>query len=100
MYPRGPVWLDRIGPDYANEHLCEKIFLKSVDKLSKFCYNITIVKENRKEKTMLLCELDVMEYAVTMEEAVVDEDFFDYKVEDDFDECGYNPYMGCYDFDC
>lgn len=27
-----------------------------------------------------------------------DEDFEDY--EDDVDECGYNPYMGCYDFDC
>ena len=54
---------------------------------------------------MLLCELDVMEYAVTMEEAVVgddylSEDFFDDEVEDDFDECGYNSYMGCYDFDC
>ena len=24
----------------------------------------------------------------------------DYDYEDDFDECGYNPYMGCYDFDC
>lgn len=40
---------------------------------------------------MLLCELDVMEYAVTMEEAVVGDDylsdeFFDYEVEDDFDE--------------
>lgn len=20
--------------------------------------------------------------------------------EPDYDECGYNPYMGCYDFDC
>lgn len=27
-----------------------------------------------------------------------DEDFSDY--EDDVDECGFNPYMGCYDFDC
>lgn len=27
-----------------------------------------------------------------------DENFEDY--EDDVDECGYNPYMGCYDFDC
>ena len=50
-----------------------------------------------------------------MEEAVVGddylaEDFFDYEVEDDFDEyyhdhdefyeVGFNPYMGCYDFDC
>ena len=47
---------------------------------------------------MLMCELDVMEYAVTMEEVEVDEDFFDY--EPDVDECGFNPYMGCYDFDC
>lgn len=47
---------------------------------------------------MLMCELDVMEYAVTMEDIEVDEDFFDY--EPDVDECGYNPYMGCYDFDC
>lgn len=49
---------------------------------------------------MLNCELDVMEYAVTMEEVEVDEEFFDYEVEDDFDESGYDPYMGCYDFDC
>lgn len=34
---------------------------------------------------MLTCELDVMEYAVTMEEVEVDEDFFDYEVEEDFD---------------
>ena len=47
---------------------------------------------------MLMCELDVMEYAVAMEEVEVDEDFFDY--EPDVDECGFNPYMGCYDFDC
>ena len=64
---------------------------------------------------MLLCELDVMEYAVTMEEVEVDNDLFDYEVEDDdeqwggpddnpdwddYDEMGYNPYMGCYDYDC
>ena len=53
---------------------------------------------------MLRCELDVMEYAVTMETELleefdeVEEDFFDY--EPDYDECGFNPYMGCYDFDC
>ena len=81
-----------------------KNFLKVVDKLPKLCYNITIVKENRKEKTMLMCELDVMEYAVTMEEALIEElnDFDDFYEEilDRYDECGYNPYMGCYDFDC
>lgn len=27
-----------------------------------------------------------------------EEDFEDW--EPDVDECGYNPYMGCYDFDC
>ena len=27
-----------------------------------------------------------------------DEDIFEY--DDDFIECGYNPYMGCYDYDC
>ena len=46
---------------------------------------------------MLLCELDVMEYAVTMEESAEDFDEVDF---DDVDECGFNPYMGCYDFDC
>ena len=47
---------------------------------------------------MLLCELDVMEYTVTMEEIEVDKDFFDY--EPDFNECGFDPYVGCYDFNC
>ena len=49
---------------------------------------------------MLTCELDVMEYAVTMEEELIEEldDFDDF--DDYFDEVGYNPYMGCYDFDC
>ena len=54
---------------------------------------------------MLYEELDVMEYAVTMEEACLDktfeelgDEFFNY--EPDVDECGFNPYMGCYDFDC
>lgn len=52
---------------------------------------------------MLRCELDVMEYAITMETLVLEGDE---PVEDDFDdepyfdECGFNPYMGCYDFDC
>lgn len=28
------------------------------------------------------------------------EDFIDDYYEPAYDECGYNPYMGCYDFDC
>ena len=36
------------------------------------------------------------------EEAVaeVEEEFEDYEDFDYFDEVGYNPHMGCYDFDC
>lgn len=36
------------------------------------------------------------------EEAVaeVEEEFEDFEDFDYFDEVGYNPYMGCYDFDC
>lgn len=29
-----------------------------------------------------------------------DEEENHYDDEPDYDECGYNPYMGCYDFDC
>ena len=52
---------------------------------------------------MLLCELDVMEYAVTMETLALE---CEEPLEDDFEdepylsECGFNPYMGYYDFDC
>ena len=89
------------------------------------CYNIDTVRERNKssskavrrdngalhilppkskgEKTMLYEELDVMEYAITMETLALEGGE---SVEDDFDdepyfsECGFNPYMGCYDFDC
>ena len=26
--------------------------------------------------------------------------YYDYEYEDDYDECGFNPYLGCYDYDC
>lgn len=29
-----------------------------------------------------------------------EEESSDYDYEPDYDECGFNPYMGCYDFDC
>ena len=42
---------------------------------------------------------DTLEYwHMLLMDAYEDEEDYDYK--DDFDECGYNPYMGCYDFDC
>ena len=58
---------------------------------------------------MLLCELEPMEYADAIESALLEEFFEDDEVEDDlvdldfdddFDEVGFNPYMGCYDYDC
>jgi len=54
---------------------------------------------------MLKCELDIMEYVATVEdeyfESLEEEDFEDEdEYIDDYDECGYNPYMGCYDYDC
>ena len=51
---------------------------------------------------MLRCELDAMEYAATVEDELFEE-YVGYEDEDpeDFDlEMGFNPYMGCYDFDC
>lgn len=29
-----------------------------------------------------------------------EDDFDEDDYEPDYDECGFNPYMGCYDFDC
>ena len=51
---------------------------------------------------MLKYELEPMEYAITIEKALVDEieDFDEEDYFDDYDEVGFNPYMGCYDFDC
>ena len=38
------------------------------------------------------CEPFAREYD---SEEIENEEYFD-----DYDECGFNPYMGCYDFDC
>ena len=35
---------------------------------------------------------------IEKDEEDAQEEWYDYR--DDYDECGYNPYMGCYDFDC
>ena len=64
------------------------------------CYYIYRVK--KEDKAMLRCELDAMEYAATVEDELFEE-YEGYEDEDpeDFDlEMGFNPYMGCYDFDC
>lgn len=54
---------------------------------------------------MLMCELEPMEYMVTMETLMLEGDI-EFDIDDDiedepyFEEYGFNPYMGCYDFDC
>ena len=43
-----------------------------------------------------ICDAKTGEVVATItREDDTDEDYFD-----DFDECGFNPYMGCYDYDC
>lgn len=45
-----------------------------------------------------ICDAYTGEVVATIERE--NEDFIDDYYEPDYDECGYNPYMGCYDFDC
>lgn len=58
-----------------------------------------------------MTQLDYWEWAHSFDDIFIDEDepdFYDDDVdtddddyyEDDVDECGFNPYMGCYDYDC
>lgn len=52
----------------------------------------------------ILCDANTGEVVAKIERD--NDDFIeDYEppylwIEKDYDECGYNPYMGCYDFDC
>ena len=53
------------------------------------------------ELAEVLTESQLLNAYILMDANVLfDEEEEDYDYEDDFDECGYNPYMGCYDFDC
>lgn len=50
-----------------------------------------------------LCDAETGEVVATLErenEDFADEDWYADEWRDDYDEVGYNPYMGCYDFDC
>lgn len=50
-----------------------------------------------------LCDAETGEIVATLErenEDFADEDWYADEWRDDYDEVGYNPYMGCYDFDC
>ena len=67
------------------------------------CYNKATTKGKRYKKMMFETGLDYEAYEAEYEEvlAFADEggDFLDL-YEGDYDETGYNPYTGCYDFDC
>lgn len=41
------------------------------------------------DELYMMCEEEQVLYEI-------EEDYY----EPDYDECGFNPYMGCYDFDC
>lgn len=50
-----------------------------------------------------LCDAETGEVVATLErenEDFADEDWYADEWRDDYDEVGFNPYMGCYDFDC
>jgi len=47
-----------------------------------------------------MCAIVVGGCEPPVEEDLYDEDDLYEDYEPDYDECGFNPYMGCYDFDC
>lgn len=55
------------------------------------------VKEDLTIVDAFICDAYTGEVVATIERE--NEDFIDDYYEPDYDECGYNPYMGCYDFD-
>lgn len=65
-----------------------------------------IESKMREDLTMIdafLCDAETGEVVATLErenEDFADEDWYADEWRDDYDEVGYNPYMGCYDFDC
>lgn len=53
--------------------------------------------------TATICSGETGEVFMEFKDDEVDEYYPDDYYEDyepDYDECGFNPYMGCYDFDC
>jgi len=67
-------------------------FKEAVDFIeSKVREDLTIVDA-------FICDAYTGEVVATIERE--NEDFIDDYYEPDYDECGYDPYMGCYSFDC
>jgi hypothetical protein len=73
----------------------------SMNNLWMYLQGLSLTASNRKwlaEKLIEPSATSVPPILHTYEEAMADleEDYY----EPDYDECGFNPYMGCYDFDC
>ena len=45
-----------------------------------------------------IVDMNTGEVVAILEQESPEEEWYDYR--DEYDECGFNPYMGCYDFDC
>jgi hypothetical protein len=60
--------------------------------------------ESEMSEDLTILSADVCDAETGEVVAIVTRDNEDFIDEDwrepDYDECGYNPYMGCYDFDC
>ena len=61
----------------------------------QFEYDVVNFVQHILEGYGYILRSDIMNQFNSDEEEEDSEDW-----EDDVDECGYNPYMGCYDFDC
>lgn len=62
------------------------------------------VKEDLTIVDAFICDAYTGEVVATIEKEnedfADDENWYADEWRDDYDECGFNPYMGCYDFDC
>lgn len=47
-----------------------------------------------------MTQLDYWEWSHCYDDIDIIEDVDEDEYYDDYDECGFNPYMGCYDYDC
>lgn len=74
---------------YASETSTLKECIDFIE--NKMAEDLTVVQA-------YLVDANTGEVVATIERE--NEDFIDDYYEPDYDECGYNPYMGCYDFDC
>ena len=60
--------------------------------------------EYKLEENPIIKTVDIVDCETGEIVAIIENEFCDELIEDycepDYDECGFNPYMGCYDYDC